>query len=88
MKELTTYNFAVTLEYLDEYKSKHEVDCYCVPFQVLAEDYFKARTMLEKWLENPKQTGYKFKTWLGIAPMASNSIIVQDEINVNDYIKD
>ena len=87
MKELTTYNFNVELEYLDEYKNKKGYDYYTVSFQVLAKSQGRARTMIEEWLENPKQTGLKYKTWVGITPIASNRIIVQDEINVNDYIK-
>lgn len=86
MKELTTYNFDVKLEYLDEYKGISKGDYYTVPFQVLAESQGRARTMLEEWLKNPKQTGWKYKTWVGITPMPSNRVIVRDEINVNDYI--
>lgn len=85
MRELTTYNFDVKLEYLDEYKAT-KGNYYTVPFQVLAENQGRARTMIEEWLENPKQTGWKYKTWLGITPMPSNRVIVRDEINVNDYI--
>ena len=86
MKKLTTYNFSVRLEMLDEYKAVSKGNDYMVQIQVLAESQGRARTMLEKWLENPNQTGWKYKTWLGITPMQSDSIIVQDEINIDDYI--
>lgn len=78
MKQLTTYNFEVKLEYLDEYKAIGRHDYYTVHFQILAEDCYKARNILEKWLSKPEQTGWKYKTWVGITPMASDSIIIDD----------
>ena len=57
MRECTTYNFDVKLEYLDEYKDKHESQYYCVQFQVLADDKFKAQRILEHWLSEPEQPG-------------------------------
>lgn len=73
--ELTTYNFNVKLEYLDECKIEKTSDYYCVPFQVLAKDGFEAQRILEEWLSNPSQTGYKYKTWVGIRPLPSNSVL-------------
>ena len=84
MRELITYNFDVKLEYLDEYKSNHKSDYYCISFQVLAEDCYKARNTLEKWLEHPEQTGWKYKTWVGITPMITNSIIIDDNFALTD----
>lgn len=84
MKELMTYNFEVKLEYLDECKSTHPEHYYIVLFQVLAEDKYNARKVLEKWLENPKQTGWKYKTWVGISPKASSSIIVDEKFLLTD----
>lgn len=78
MRKLTTYNFDVKLEYLDEYKSNHESTYYNVQFQVLAENLFNAQSILEKWLEKPEQTGWKYKSWLGIRPMPSGLIIVDE----------
>ena len=75
MKEVSIYCFEVKLEYLDEYKEE-KGDNYTVPFKVMAENSYKARTMLEEWLSNPKQTGYKFKQWVGITPMPSDLVIV------------
>lgn len=76
MKKFTTYNFNVKLEYLDEYKSNHELDYYYVSFQVLANNLYEAQKILEKWLDNPKQTGWKYKSWLNITAMPSSQIIV------------
>ena len=89
MRECTTYNFDVKLEYLDEYKDKHESDYYCVQFQVLADDKFKAQRILEHWLSEPEQTGWKYKTWVGITPLPTKSVIIDlqfpstDEIELN-----
>lgn len=77
MKQLTTYNFNVKLEYLDKHKPNHDQPYYTVDFQVLAEDIYKAQRLLEKWLENPEQTGWKYKTWLSIRPIPSSLIIVE-----------
>lgn len=77
--ELTTYNFSVKLEYLDEYKKENSDNCYCVPFQVLAKDGFEAQRILEEWLSNPSQTGYKYKTWVGISPLPSNSVLLRNK---------
>lgn len=76
MKNSTVYCFQVKLEYLDEYKSKHDL-YYTVDLKVLAEDKFEARRMLEKWLDNPEQTGWKYKKWLGITPMPSELVITK-----------
>lgn len=78
MKQATTYNFKVKLEYLDEYKPNHDKHYYTVDFQVLADDFYKAQRLLEAWLEKPEQTGWKYKTWLGIRPMPSSLIIVEE----------
>ena len=75
MKKVTIYCFEAKLECLDEYKAE-EGNSYTVPFKVLAEDSFEARRMLEEWLNEPKQTGWKYKKWLGIMPMPSDLVIV------------
>lgn len=84
IKKFTTYNFEVKLEYLDEYKPKHEFDYYCAPFQVLADDIFEAQRILEDWLSDPKQTGWKYKTWVGITPLPTNSIIIDPKFSLID----
>lgn len=75
MKKVTVYCFEAKLEYLDEYKEEHG-RYYTFPFKVMAESSFEARKMLEEWLSDPKQTGLKFKKWLGITPMPSDLVIV------------
>lgn len=84
MQKFTTYNFEVKLEYLDEYKSKHEPNYYCVPFQVLANDGFEAQRILEEWLSKPLQTGFKYKTWVDITPLPTNSIIIDSKLSIVD----
>ena len=84
MKEYITYNFDVELEYLDEYKDRHESNYYCVQFQVLADDRFEAQTILEKWLSQPEQTGFKYKSWVGIAPLPTKSIIISPKFPLID----
>lgn len=82
--ELTTYNFEAKLEYLDEYKEKDGSSCFRVPFQVLAEDRFKAQEILEKWLSNPSQTGYKFKKCVGIRLKPANSVLIQNDFTIEE----
>ena len=84
MKELITYNFKVELEYLDKYKSNHKTDCYYVQFQVLAEDKFEAKEMLEEWLSEPEQTGWQYKSVISITHIASSSIIVKENFSLID----
>ena len=84
MREVTTYNFDVKLEYLDEYKDKHESNYYCVPFQVLADDKFEAQRILEDWLSNSEQTGWRYKTWVGITPLPTKSIIINPKFPLID----
>lgn len=69
LKKYTTYCFEAKLKYIgkDEY--------YLVPFQVLANDRYLARSMLWEYLENPDKTGYKYETCVHIQPMPSNQII-------------
>lgn len=78
LKEKCIYCFEAKLEYLDEYKET-KGDCFIVPFQVLAEDQYKAEDILLEWLSNPKQTGYKFKECVGLIPKPSNAIIMLDK---------
>lgn len=78
LKEVNIYCFEAKLEYLDEYKQE-KGDCFIVPYQVLAEDQYQAKSMLLEWLSNPKQTGYKFKECVGLIPKPSNMVIMLDE---------
>lgn len=73
LKEKDIYCFKAKL------KRIHDDECFVVPFNVLAEDKYKAQTILEEWLSNPKQTGYKFECCVGIIPEPSNRVIVSEE---------
>ena len=68
--EKTIYCFVAKLKYVDK------DDCFLIPFKVLAEDCYQAQSILEKWLSDPKQTGFKYDVWVGIIPKPSEKIIV------------
>ena len=67
--EKAVYCFKASLQYIDRN------DCFEVRFKVLAEDIYKAQTILEEWLKNPKQTGFKFSCCVGIERESSEYII-------------
>lgn len=77
MREAMVYCFNAKLEYLDEYKSE-KGDCFIVPFNVLAKDWYEAKQLLEEWLSKPEQTGYKFKQCVGLIPQPSVTVIVKE----------
>lgn len=72
IKNKTVYRFEAKLKCVGEDKY------YFITFNVLAENIGKARTLLEKWLDNPEQTGYKYEKWVGITPLASSLILVEE----------
>lgn len=72
IKEENVYCFIASLE------RTNGNSCFDVPFKVLAEDLFKAQTILEEWLKKPEQTGYKFSRCIGITRKASERILVID----------
>lgn len=38
----------------------------------------------EEWLSKPLQTGFKYKTWVGITPLPTNSIIIDSKLSIVD----
>ena len=71
--EKTIYCFVAKLKYVDK------DDYFLIPFKVLAEDYYKAQSILEKWLSDPKQTGFKYDVCVGIIPKPSERIIAIEQ---------
>ena len=45
-------------------------------FLKFASDKFEAQRILEHWLSEPEQTGWKYKTWVGITPLPTKSVII------------
>lgn len=80
IEQFTTYCFEAKLKYIDK------DEYYIVPFQILAEDGYKARSMLWEYLENPEQTGYKYETCVHLQPMPSNQILI-DTSNIIDILR-
>lgn len=80
IREYTTYCFEAKLKYIGEDRY------YLVPFQVLAEDGYIAKSMLWKYLENPEQVGYKYETCVHIQPMPSSQIII-DTSDIIDILR-
>ena len=72
IKEKTFYCYEAKLKYIN--KDKY----FLVPFNVLATDGYEAQKILEIWLSNPSQTGYKYEMCVGIIPKPSNQIIMMD----------
>lgn len=72
IKKETFYCFEAKLKY------ENKDDYFLVPFNVLATDGYEAHKMLEIWLSNPLQTGYKYEMCVGIIPKPSNQIIMMD----------
>ena len=72
IKEKIIYCFEAKLKY------KNKDDYFLVPFNVLATDGYEAQKMLEIWLSNPLQTGYKYENCVGIIPKPSNQVIMVD----------
>lgn len=71
IEEMDIFCFRAVLERVD---GKGE---FIIPFEVLAGDKFKAQTILENWLKNPEQTGYKFTRCVGITREASKRLLVK-----------
>ena len=71
-KEKTFYCYEAKLKY------KNKEEYFLVPFNVLATDSYEAQKILEIWLSNPFQTGYKYEMCVGIIPKPSNQIIMMD----------
>ena len=51
-------------------------------FNILAEDRFEARDLLDKWLSYPAQTGYKYSRCVGIVPEASKFVLINQDYPV------
>lgn len=71
VKERSAYCFKASLKHI------HDDETFEVPFEVIAEDAYKARTMLEEWLKTPSQTGYKYECCVGIIPDASKMVLIE-----------
>lgn len=67
--EKTIYCFVAKLKYVGK------DDCFLVPFKVSAEDRCKAQFILEEWLSEPKQTGFKYEVCVGIIQKPSESMV-------------
>lgn len=50
---------------------------FIVPFKVLSEDKYKAQSILEDWLKNPEQTGYKFTCCEGLVREPSERVLAK-----------
>ena len=72
IKEKTFYCYEAKLKY------KNKDEYFLVPFNVLATDSYEAQKILETWLSNPSQTGYKYEMCVSIIPKPSNQIIMMD----------
>lgn len=72
LKEKQAYCFKATLQH------EMQLSTFDVRFMVMADDRFKARAMLDEWLKNPEQTGYKFKCCVGVAEEANHWVIVDE----------
>lgn len=72
IQEKDVFCFRVTLQH------KHDEETFVVRFNVLAKDQWHARSILEKWLSVPEQTGFKYSQWVGIQPDPSHRILIQD----------
>lgn len=82
IEQFTTYCFEAKLKYIDK------DEYYIVPFQILAKDGYKARSMLWKYLENLEQTGYKYEICVHLQPMPSGQIIMDTSDILNFLRKD
>ena len=49
---------------------------YFVPFQVLAENQYVAKTILEEYLKKPEQTGWRYEACVNLMPMPTKQIII------------
>ena len=49
-----------------------------VPFQVVASDKFEAKSILEQWLSNPAQTGYRYDQLVGLIHEPSTRVLVAE----------
>lgn len=72
IKELITYCFKAKLQYIDK------DDYYVVPYQVVAKDKYKAKSILWEWLSNPRQTGYKYRECVGIVECPTIFVLLED----------
>ena len=63
IKRHTTYCFEAKMKEIgkDTY--------YFVPFQVLAENQYVAKTILEEYLKNPEQTGWRYEACVNLMPI-------------------
>lgn len=70
IKRHTTYCFEAKLKEIgkDTY--------YVVPFQVLAENQYVAKTILEEYLKNPEQTGWRYEACVNLMPIPTEQIII------------
>lgn len=80
IKERSAYCFKASLKYI------HNDETFEVPFEVIADDRYKAKTMLEEWLKTPSQTGYKYECCVGIIPDASKMVLIEDEQERNEVV--
>lgn len=79
IKRHTTYCFEAKLKEIgkDTY--------YVVPFQVLAKNQYVAKTILEEYLKNPEQTGWRYEACVNLMPMPTEQIIV-DTNKSSDFL--
>lgn len=68
-----TYNLGANLQ-----KSDNVRDTEYWHFQVLANDSFEAEKMLLEYLSRPEKTGIKYKVCVGLRPLESGEIIVNE----------
>lgn len=70
IKRHTTYCFEAKMKEIgkDTY--------YFVPFQVLAENQYVAKTILEEYLKKPEQTGWRYEVCVNLMPMPTKQIII------------
>lgn len=71
IKEQDAYCFKVSLKHI------HDDETFEASFEVVAENRYKARAMLEEWLKTPERTGYKYECCVGIIPEASKMVLIE-----------
>lgn len=61
---------------------------FIVPFKVLSEDKYKAQSILEDWLKNPEQTGYKFTCCEGLVREPSERVLAKGYRKASDVARE
>lgn len=72
LAEKAMFTFVATLKHVDKEST------FTARFNVMAKDRYSAQDILEKWLCNPAQTGYKYEQCVGLAECPSSYIIVDE----------